>query len=72
VKELFDTGISTKTENTHAGSGRICYECQYGQRRQCGSKAIWYCRTRSSNRTDNGLLKIKARQDACRVFEERK
>ena len=69
---MIDIGISIKPKEAHAGDGRICYECRHGQRWQCGSKAIWYCGGRASNRTDNGLLKIKARQDACCMFEERK
>lgn len=29
------------------------------------SRKIFYCKLRKSNRTENGLLKIKANQEAC-------
>jgi hypothetical protein len=69
--DLFDMPESVKPVETHAGTGRRCNECRHGQGWVCGSKIIWYCWRRKSNRTDNGLLKIKARQAACEVFEAR-
>ena len=67
--ELFDMTESVKPVETHAGTGRRCNECRHGHGWHCGSKVIWYCHARRSNRTDNGLLKIKARQGACELFE---
>ena len=67
--ELFDMPESVKPVETHAGTGRCCNECRHGKRWQCGGKVFWYCHARTSNRTDNGLLKIKARQGACELFD---
>ena len=35
-------------------------------------KKFFYCKLRKSNRTDNGLLKIKANQVACDGYEPNK
>lgn len=48
-----------------------CGECEHRQRWECGSKIIQYCGKRKSNRTDNGLLKIKCKNKACALFEFR-
>lgn len=36
----------------------------------CGSKVIQYCRKLKSNRTFNGLKKIKCNQEACDYYFE--
>jgi len=46
-----------------------CKNCEHSERWQCGSKLFWYCRKLRSKRTDNGLLKIKANQQACQLFK---
>ena len=46
-----------------------CGECKYRERWSCGSKIFQYCSKRKSNRTDNGLLKIKCKTTACALFE---
>ena len=68
MSELFDMPPTAKPAETHDGTGRRCNECAHGQGWVCGSKIIWYCWARTSNRTDNGKLKIKARQAACSMF----
>ena len=45
-----------------------CKYCAFCERLKCGSKNIFYCRKRKSNRTDNGLLKIKANKASCCFF----
>lgn len=46
-----------------------CNTCQHRQRWHCGSKVIQYCGVRKSNRTDNGLLKIKCKDKACLMYK---
>ena len=45
-----------------------CNGCEHRQRWQCGGSIIQYCGVRSSNRTENGLLKIKCKDKACNLF----
>lgn len=49
--------------------GLTCWLCVNRQRWHCGSKVIQYCGARKSNRTTNGLLKIKARGPACELYK---
>ena len=49
-----------------------CRTCEHRQRWECGSKIIQYCAKRKSNRTDNGLLKIRAKDTACFLYEVEK
>lgn len=46
-----------------------CKSCKHRQRWQCGSKIIQYCGVRKSNRTENGLLKIKCNLKSCALYE---
>lgn len=45
-----------------------CRTCIHRQRWECGSKVISYCRVRKSNRTFNGLQKVKCNQQACSQY----
>ena len=47
-----------------------CKTCKHRERWECGSKIIQYCSKRRSKRTTNGLLKIKANNVACLLYEE--
>jgi hypothetical protein len=49
-----------------------CNDCEHRQRWECNSKIIQYCGVRKSNRTNNGLLKIKCKDKACALFQETK
>lgn len=49
-----------------------CKDCEHRQRWECNSKVFQYCGIRKSNRTTNGLLKIKCKDKACALFEENK
>jgi hypothetical protein len=49
-----------------------CRQCKNRERWQCGGSVIQYCGVRKSNRTDNGLLKIKVTDAACPLFEKEK
>lgn len=62
---LFDLPPTTpgKPANT-------CGSCAHRERHQCGGSVIQYCGVRKSNRTDNGLLKIKVTDPACALFEK--
>lgn len=47
-----------------------CRTCRHRERWQCGGSIIQYCAVRRSNRTDNKLLKIKAGNPACWLYEK--
>jgi hypothetical protein len=47
-----------------------CGECAHIQRWRCGNSFFHYCGARHSNRTDNGLLKVKCKPSACGRFEK--
>lgn len=47
-----------------------CNNCEHRQRWECNSKVFQYCGVRKSNRTNNGLLKIKCKEAACAAFKE--
>ena len=46
-----------------------CRECLYRERWECRSKIIQYCSAIKSNRTENGLKKIKCKNKACELFK---
>jgi hypothetical protein len=62
-KTLFD--LPEKANYTN----HTCGECQHKQRWVCGSKAFYYCGARKSKMTSNGLLKIRIKNIACKLFE---
>lgn len=45
-----------------------CRTCAHRQRWACGGSIIQYCAVRPSNRTRNGLLKIKVTNPACAAY----
>lgn len=45
-----------------------CRTCVHRERWECGSKVINYCRVHKSNRTFNGLQKVKCNQQACSQY----
>jgi hypothetical protein len=49
---------------------KTCLTCVKRQRWQCNSVIVQYCGVRKSNRTHNGLLKIKCKDKACVLYEE--
>ena len=46
-----------------------CRDCAHRQRWQCGGSVIQYCAITRSNRTFNGLKKIKCTNLACPGFK---
>lgn len=54
--------IETKLPDT------FCRTCKHRESHSCGSMIIQYCGARKSNRTDNGLLKIKCKTVACALY----
>jgi hypothetical protein len=48
---------------------KTCNTCEHRQRWECDSKVFQYCGLRKSNRTQNGLLKIKCKTKACELYE---
>ena len=69
-KKLFDIPEkSVVIINTDLSSKYTCRECENRQRWQCNSKVFQYCGVRKSNRTDNGFLKIKCKNQACNLFK---
>lgn len=61
--ELFELPEEKKVES------KTCRDCEHRQRWECNSKVIQYCGVRKSNRTDNGLLKIKCKTKECVLFK---
>ena len=51
------------------GAGLTCNSCEHRQRWQCNSKVFQYCGVRKSNRTENGLLKIKCKDAAYPLYK---
>ena len=51
---------------------KTCNTCEHRQRWTCNSKVFQYCGIRKSNRTQNGLLKIKCKTKACELYKEEK
>ena len=49
---------------------KTCLTCKNRQRYQCNSVVVQYCTVRKSNRTNNGLLKIKCKDKACILYDE--
>ena len=47
---------------------QICRYCAHRERWECGSKIISYCNKIKSNRTFNGLRKIKCKDAGCDYF----
>ena len=58
--KLSYTGSKPKLGNEYT-----CNSCEHRQRWQYNSKVFQYCGVRKSNRTNNGLLKIKCKDVAC-------
>ena len=50
----------------------FCRTCKHRQPWQCGQRVIQYCGIRKSNRTYNGLLKIKVTNPSCAAYKEGK
>lgn len=63
-KELFETPANN--------AGKTCRTCVNRQSWQCGGRVIQYCGIHRSNRTDNGLLKIKVTDASCPAYKEDK
>lgn len=51
-------------------TNETCLNCEHRQRWECNTKVIQYCGVRKSNRTSNGLLKIKCKDKACELFKK--
>ncbi|MFT7155267.1 MAG: hypothetical protein ACI8Q1_000268 [Parvicella sp.] len=62
-EELFDLSAQSQLK------GKTCRMCIHRQPWEAGSKVIQYCGLRKSNRTQNGLLKIRAKDAACASFK---
>ncbi len=65
MKTLFEIGQEQPSDKT-------CKTCVHRERWEYGSKIIQYCGARKSNRTENGLLKIKCKNEACILYKEDK
>jgi len=67
MEKLFD--LDTKEPNKNDNT---CKQCEHRQSWECNSKVFQYCGARKSNRTKNGLLKIKCKDTACIMFKIKK
>lgn len=65
---LFD--LSEIPETPPPKPTKFCRTCKHRERWACGGSIIQYCGVRKSNRTFNGLLKIKVTNPACAAYEE--
>lgn len=54
------------------GTNFKCRNCEHIQAWRCNSKVFQYCGIRKSNRTSNGLLKVKCKNPACNLFKQKK
>lgn len=50
--------------------GKTCNTCVHRERHQMGGSIIQYCGIRKSKRTENGLLKIKCKMQACSSYKK--
>lgn len=58
------------TSNNLKTMNKTCRNCIHRERWECGSKIISYCNKLKSNRTQNGMKKVKCTQIACDYYEE--
>jgi hypothetical protein len=65
-----DNGQSTlfNLENFVVNKYATCRTCEHRQRHEYYTKVFHYCGIRKSNRTGNGLLKIKCKDIACPMY----
>lgn len=66
----FDDVLFDIPEESPPKPTTFCRTCKHRQRWQCGGSIIQYCGVRKSNRTFNGLLKIKVTNPACAAYEK--
>lgn len=66
MKKIFDI-----PEQVQEQPKETCRTCKHRQRWECGASIIQYCGVRKSNRTFNGLLKIKVHFKACMQYKKR-
>ena len=62
---LYDIGPIKKQKPLHT-----CKTCVHIQKWACGGSYFFYCGIRKSNRTGNGLLKVKCKREACGLYKE--
>lgn len=68
MNELFEEEFYTPENFVQNFQKYKCKHCKHFFPRECGSKIIFYCVRRKSNRTESGLLKIKANDIGCELF----
>ena len=64
MKALFGLGEDDPEEK------ETCKDCVHRERWATNTRVIQYCRAIKSNRTVNGLLKIKCKNKACGGFQK--
>lgn len=64
--------LPDETNTQVSPTNKQCRNCEHIQAWQCNSKVFQYCGIRKSNRTSNGLLKIKCKNPACNLFKQKK
>jgi len=67
--QIFTQGTANIADDRVLATGRTCNKCMHNEGWQCNSKVFHYCKARRSNRTSNGLLKIRCKDKACELFE---
>ena len=73
AKKIVSDGWFTWNEAQYEfkNQSEICRDCKACQAWECGSKVIHYCSQLRSNRTSNGLKKIKLKDTACMLFKKK-
>lgn len=47
-----------------------CRTCKHIERWACGGSYFFYCNKRKSNKTGNGLLKVRCKDEACALYDK--
>lgn len=64
---LFDIEPCQRQRNPNT-----CKTCVHIQRWACGGSFFFYCGARKSKRTYNKLLKVKCKNEACKLYKQKK
>jgi hypothetical protein len=56
-------------EHSSPPSQHTCGTCKHIQRWECNSKHFFYCGVTPDGRTENGLLKVKCKTQACAAWK---
>ena len=58
-------------DSEHAGTGKTCGKCAHAIRPHYYRRDWLYCEVTASYRTQFGLIKVRSRLPACKLFERK-